>query len=491
MRPPKGQLLEIAWGAWNSARPDTFVSESHLLQLPIGATIPKAVSALTGLTIESMTSASPAADVCDKLKRALQNQALIVIHYAQFEKPFLLDLLKLQSDELPIVCTYQLIQRLLPSLPSKNIRGSAGYFGHEVATPQRAGAHVEATRHIWRGLLPELKKLGLIDHQSITEWLKHSHVEKNKPYAYRFDRLKRLQLTEQPGVYRMLNQAGEVLYVGKATSLRSRVNSYFRGKKGRDRRKLEMLTRVWDIRVTECGTPLEAALLESDEIKKLNPHYNLTLKRGTRRVVFYSRDFTSEAATYDSTHLVGPFRENGHIEMLRRLVQFLSDQKFGQLFYLPLPPSDLEQGFLLLCMRLKLKVDQLRTIRPLLAQGLWILKNYQEPPASEVKSSSPPDRTSVELTVEEIADKLARLLRRAATEYRRSQKLTQLLNSRITIDLPTGPRQLIFLQGQLQSPETLAGSTLDPWATLSIDTYDRMSILEAELKNYNHRLEKP
>ena len=77
----------------------------------------------------------------------------------------------------------------------------------------------------------------------------------------------------------MLSQSGEVLYVGKATSLRSRVNSYFRGQKGPrppqrdDRASLES-------DATPCATPLEAALLESDEIKRLNPPYNVVLKTG-------------------------------------------------------------------------------------------------------------------------------------------------------------------------------------------------------------------
>jgi hypothetical protein len=59
------------------------------------------------------------------------------------------------------------------------------------------------------------------------------------------DRIKRLEFPNRPGVYRMLSQSGQVLYVGKATSLKSRVNSYFRGQKGRDRKKLEMLAQVW------------------------------------------------------------------------------------------------------------------------------------------------------------------------------------------------------------------------------------------------------
>ena len=89
-----------------------------------------------------------------------------------------------------------------------------------------------------------------------------------------------LQYADRPGIYRMLRTSGDVLYVGKAASLHKRVNSYFRGQKNRDRFKLEMLAQVWDLRVSECNSALEAALLENDEIKRYDPPYNVVLKRG-------------------------------------------------------------------------------------------------------------------------------------------------------------------------------------------------------------------
>src|ERR1700749_539735 len=82
-------------------------------------------------------------------------------------------------------------------------------------------------------------------------------------------------LPDAPGVYRMLNAAGDVLYVGKAKSLKKRVSSYPQGRWHSDR-----LTR----RVAETAEMLfvtpepetEALLLESNLIKRLKPRYNVS-----------------------------------------------------------------------------------------------------------------------------------------------------------------------------------------------------------------------
>ena len=84
-------------------------------------------------------------------------------------------------------------------------------------------------------------------------------------------------LTGAPGVYRMLNAAGEVMYVGKARNLRKRVGSYFlRG--AHSTRTLSMLQRVSAIDVTVTNTENEALLLEDNLIKTLKPRYNILLR---------------------------------------------------------------------------------------------------------------------------------------------------------------------------------------------------------------------
>jgi excinuclease ABC subunit C len=80
-------------------------------------------------------------------------------------------------------------------------------------------------------------------------------------------------LPKSPGVYIYYGKKREILYVGKAGSLRDRVRSYFNGHDERETVKM-MLPQIEDIKIQKTDTVLEALILESHLIKKLQPKYN-------------------------------------------------------------------------------------------------------------------------------------------------------------------------------------------------------------------------
>ena len=87
------------------------------------------------------------------------------------------------------------------------------------------------------------------------------------------------RIPDEPGVYQYLNEVGEVIYVGKAKSLKKRVSSYFH--KEQDRYKTKLLVKsIADIKYVVVQSEQDAFLLENNLIKQYQPHYNILLKDG-------------------------------------------------------------------------------------------------------------------------------------------------------------------------------------------------------------------
>ena len=89
-------------------------------------------------------------------------------------------------------------------------------------------------------------------------------------------------LPPSPGVYLMKGRGGEVLYVGKAASLRSRVRSYFQTASPRSPTIAALIPRVESIETIDSNSAVDALILENNLVKRLQPRYNIKLKDDKR-----------------------------------------------------------------------------------------------------------------------------------------------------------------------------------------------------------------
>jgi excinuclease ABC subunit C len=102
--------------------------------------------------------------------------------------------------------------------------------------------------------------------------------EADKQETEKFDAKAFLKtLTKRPGIYKMQSVDGEVLYIGKAKNLKNRVSSYF-NKQNRSPKQQVMVSRIVTIDITVTHTEGEALLLESQQIKRYKPRYNICLR---------------------------------------------------------------------------------------------------------------------------------------------------------------------------------------------------------------------
>ncbi len=321
--PGKGHLLEIGWIPTRASAADNPAMtglQSYLVRLPADTAIPRAVERITGISDDTVAAALSSGNVWGRLIETAQQITAgnpsaacpLVIHFARFEKPFLRQLHQendpKSSFPFHILCTHEIAVRLLPDLPRRGIRALAGYFGHSMPEFKRSADHVIATVFIWKKMVELLSTAcGISTLGQLVDWLSATKPPGRSKRSFPMNPGIHQRLPDKPGVYRMLRaKKDDPLYIGKAKSLKHRVNSYFRQKAPHAEHTLEMLTQARELDFTLTGSALEAAMLESDEIKRRSPPYNIALRRGQRGLVFWTKDLCRHSAVVERDFPVGP-----------------------------------------------------------------------------------------------------------------------------------------------------------------------------------------
>jgi DNA polymerase III subunit epsilon len=344
----RAEILELGW----SLSFDESAVETRLIKPEKLETISKTVWRMTGIQPSDLADAMDVTQVWKELvlsTYSIDNPVVCaVIHYSQFEMPFLQAVHRQVFPDTefpwPVVCTHQLARRLHADLPARTLRALSGHFGFVLPEEHRSRGHVIATQKIWRQFLSTLESnQSVATWEDFQSWLRQP-VQKNRTKkTFQVSKTFLKTLPEQPGVYEMVSRSGVVLYVGKATSLKSRVGSYFQQRRPERSKLNELLTQVAEVRVVQTETPLEAALLENDRIKNLQPQYNYSLRSFSRCLYFATPLSENYSTHYGFQNPWGPFTSVSCFESLHRLLRMHADQSTEEdIRYLVHPVEDIK-----------------------------------------------------------------------------------------------------------------------------------------------------
>jgi DNA polymerase-3 subunit epsilon len=521
--PERGHLLEVGWcrARASDAVPEPDEIRSHLVGLPRGSRVPPQITRLTGIANADMTAAIGRTRMRSLLAEAAAGGSpellIAVAHYARFEQQFLDRLFAGGASgpagfPLPLLCTHEIARRLLPHLPRRGLRALAGYFGHPVPERKRASCHVLATARIWSGLVRMLRDRRSIDTlEKLLPILDQQPPARGPRFSYPLPRKKRLGLSAEPGVYRFLGGGGDVLYVGKAGSLKHRVNSYYR-KRRAEEKLLELVSQARDVEVSVTATRVEAALLEVDEIKRLDPPYNKALRRRDSDLWFLTEEMTDARSTPDGKHLLGPFPDQRPLLGLMTLSALARGQRRASSS--PALSSDLgldqrriEPGALAAGIH-RFMEEHAEYLRgsgrslALLSLGAELLRNRL---AEEVEAEPEVERPDAEdagaaaaVDADGVVGHLEELVLNGARLARRARWLALLIEAAVSWRPITGResarRVLLLRRGRVLTAATLAPGAEPPFPRdpgrrrrerledLDRATYDRLSVLSSEIK---------
>jgi DNA polymerase III subunit epsilon len=493
---PRGHLIEIGWA---SVGPRGTPVQARLIRLPDAERIPPAVARITGISDPMLCDAVEASaawrELIDTAAALTPQPAPTLIHFARFEQPFLHSLAA-AVPPLDLVCTHEIARRLLPDLPRRSLRALTGYFGRGVGALRRSADHVEATAFVWRELVWLLERDGVTTWRALREWLATPLAPTRRVRrVWPMSRSARLAVPDAPGVYRLMRVNGDVLYVGKASSLHDRVNSHFRHQHGTPERTLEMLSQVRAISFETTASALEAALLEPDEIKRCGPPYNVALTEEDRHLWFTPRDLSVRSPHPSPRCALGPFPSAETLDQFAALAQARS-AALGRGKWTP-DVRTFEAGYVRLCAAHgELSRARLGMHERLLRLGTRLWREGRRDRDTDDEGLGTADRVIDGWTPEQVQLALEWIALRAALARRRARWLTRLTDVAVVWYEPAAAhaRSIVIADGEVVAHDNADADTAPPVpaghsrsasarrASLTLARFDRLRVLTTELK---------
>lgn len=257
---------------------EKIVDEWHSLINP-QSEIPNFIIQMTGISNEMVETAPTFEEVAPEIFSMLHDK-IFVAHNAGFDYGFLKNHLGENGFELRTkkLCTVRLSRKIFPGHRSYSLGRLCENLGITIENRHRAQGDAFATTKLFSMLLESDNE----DH--IITALKKTSKEQHHPPN--LDKSVLDKLPEAPGVYFFHDQNGNIIYVGKAINIKSRVWGHFTYADNHGKEN-DLRNCVYDITYELTGNELIALLLESEEIKRKFPKFNNAQKLWDRNYCIF------------------------------------------------------------------------------------------------------------------------------------------------------------------------------------------------------------
>jgi len=292
-----------------------------------GRDVPYFITQLTGITNSDVADAPFFDEIADNLKNFV-GDTIIGGHNFSFDNSFLkkeYNYCGVDYFENPQVCTLRISRRLYPQLKSKSLGNVAHHLNLKNSHAHRALDDALVTARIFIKMVKELQETQGIN--TVSELLNYQYT----PQAKNSVKIKKklgqdvASLPSSPGIYFYLNAKEQVIYIGKAKSLKDRISSYFVSTAPKKAKKI--VTQASRLKIKTTNSELTALLAEAEMIKRLKPRYNTLLKKyGNKYFLRFIREHNYPRAElakefdFDGNDYFGPFNKRDKATALLELI---------------------------------------------------------------------------------------------------------------------------------------------------------------------------
>lgn len=241
--------------------------------------IPPYIAAMTGISNQMVAKAPLFNEVAEPIFNLL-NDRIFIAHNVNFDYSFIKYHLQAAGYNFTAkkLCTVRMSRKLLPGFKKYGLGNLCRELDIHIENRHRAGGDADATAKVFE-IICNKHSLDAI-HEFLLRENKDQFLPPNLPVRY----VNKLPL--QSGVYYFHDAKGKIIYVGKATCIKYRVTSHFTGLNTGKKRQ-DFLREIYSISCKTTSSEFTASVLESAEIKRLWPKYNVSQKNYEHKYAMY------------------------------------------------------------------------------------------------------------------------------------------------------------------------------------------------------------